>query len=54
MLYFPKIGDNLNDEEVKDFAVLNFDEYFKSTRELYSKTSEKQNFRKLLNRFISL
>ena len=33
MLYIPKIGDYLkvlNDEEIKDFVALNFNEYFKS------------------------
>ena len=34
----------LTDDELKDFVVINFDEYFKSTREkLYYKLSEKQN-----------
>ena len=41
MLYIPKTGDYLKiltDDEVKDFAVINFGEYFKSTKEeLYSK-----------------
>ena len=50
MLYFPKIDDYLKiltNEEVKDFVAINFNEYFKSTR-------EEQNLRKVLNRFISL
>ena len=35
------------DEEVKDFLVKNFGEYFKSTKEkLYSKLCEEQNIRK--------
>ena len=36
MLYTPKIDDYLkimSDEEVKDFATINFSEYFKSIRE---------------------
>ena len=43
MLYIPKIDDYLNiltDEEVKDFVVKNFSEYFKSIR-------EEQNLRKV-------
>ena len=51
MLYVPKIGDYLKiltDEEVKDFALINFSEYFKSTREkLYSRLNEEQNLRKV-------
>ena len=51
MLYIPKINIYLKilpDDEVKDFAVINFSEYFKSTREkLYSKLSEEQNLRKV-------
>ena len=43
MFYFPKIVDflkNFTDNEVKDFVVINFGEYFKSMREkLYSKLS---------------
>ena len=35
-------------EEVKDFVVINFSEYFKSTQEkLYSKLNKTQNFRKV-------
>ena len=34
---------------MKDFVAINFSEYFKSTREkLYSKLSEEQNFRKVV------
>ena len=36
MLYIPKIDDSLiilTHEEVKDFAAINFREYFKSIRE---------------------
>ena len=43
MLYIPKIDDYLKiltDEEVKDFVVINFSEYFKST-------TEEQNLRKI-------
>ena len=51
MLYVPKIGDYLKiltHEEVKDFALINFSEYFKSTREkLYSRLNEEQNLRKV-------
>ena len=42
MLYIPKIDDYLKvatDEEVKDFAAINFREYFKSL-------SKEQNLRK--------
>ena len=52
MFYISKIEDNLNiliDDEVKDFAVINFDEYFKSmTEKLYSKLREEQNLRKVV------
>ena len=38
----------MTDEEVKDFVVINFSEYFKSTRKkLYPKLSEEQNLRKV-------
>ena len=51
MLHIPKIFDYLKiltGDEVKDFAVINFSEFFKSTREkLYSKLSEEQNFKKV-------
>ena len=43
MLYIPKIDDYLKiltDEEVKNFVVINFSEYFKSLR-------EEQNLRKV-------
>ena len=49
-MYIPKIDDYLKiltDNEVKDFAVINFGEYFKYTREkLYFKLCEEQNLRK--------
>ena len=55
MLYIPKINIYLKilpHDEVKDFAVINFSEYFKSTREkLYSKLSEEQNLRKVTESF---
>ena len=51
MLYIPKIDDYLKiltNDEIKDFVVINFSEYFKSTKEkLYSKLSEEQNLRKV-------
>ena len=51
MLYVPKTVDYLKiltDDEVKDFLVINFGEYFKSTkRELYSKLNKKQNIKKV-------
>ena len=51
MLCIPKIDDYLKifaDEEVKDFVLINFREYFKSTKEkLYSKLNEEQNLRKV-------
>ena len=51
MLFIPKINNYLKmltDEKVKDFAAINFSEYFKSRREkLYSKLSEEQNLRKV-------
>ena len=38
----------MTDEDVKDFVVIHFSEYFKSTREkLYSKLSEEQKLRKV-------
>ena len=43
MLYIPKIDDYLKiltDDEVKDFVAINFNEYFKSIREV-------QNLRKV-------
>ena len=53
MLYIPKIFDYLKiltDEEVKDFAAINFSVYYKSTRKncILNKCilSEKQNLRK--------
>ena len=51
MLYIPKIGDYLKiltGDEVKDFVVNNFDEYFKSLNEkLYSQLCERQNIKKI-------
>ena len=51
MLYIQKINGYLKiltDDQVKDFVVINFGEYFKSMREkLYSKLSEEQNLRKI-------
>ena len=50
-MYLPNIDDYLKiftDDEVKDFAAINFSKYFKYSREkLYSKLSEDQNLRKL-------
>ena len=46
----PKIADYLKilTDKVKYFALINFDEYFKSTREkLYSKPTEEKNLRKV-------
>ena len=47
MLYIPKIYDylkNSTDDEVKDFIIINFGEYFKSTKEkLCSQLNEKQS-----------
>ena len=49
MLCIPKIDDYLKilpDDEVKDFVVINFSEYFKSTREKFCfKLSGGQNLR---------
>ena len=51
MLYIPKIDEYLKiltDKELKDFVIINFSEYFKSTTEkLYSKLNKKQNLRKV-------
>ena len=56
MLYILTIGDYfeiLTDNEVKNFIVINFSDFFKSaTEKLYSKLSEEQNLKKLLNRSI--
>ena len=54
MLYIPEIDDYLNictDNEVKDFVVINFGEYFKSSKEkLCSKlTEEPENKQQLLD-----
>ena len=52
MLNFQRIDNYLKiltDDEVKDFAAINFSECFKSTREkLYSKLSEDQNLGKVV------
>ena len=57
MLYIPKINDYLKivaEEEVKDFAAINFSECFKSMREkLYSKLNKEQNLRKIAKSLIS-
>ena len=57
MFYMPKITGYLKiltDEEVKDCVLVNFGEYFKSTREkLYSKLSEEKNWRKVAESFHS-
>ena len=57
MLCIPKIYDYLKiftDNEVKDFVVKHFDEYFKSTKEkLYYKLREKQKIRTLLYIFLT-
>ena len=57
MLHIPKIDDyleTLTDEDVKDFAAINFSEYYKSARaKLYSKLSENKILEKLLNCFMS-
>ena len=49
MLYMPKITDYLKiltDKEVKDFAVIDFGECFKSIRgALYSKLTDNENLR---------
>ena len=49
MLHILKIDDYLKillEDEVKDFVVLNFGEYFKSMKEnLYSKFYEEQNIK---------
>ena len=51
MLYILKIGDYLKiltDDEVKDFVVINFEGFFKPSREkLYSNLSEKKDLRKV-------
>ena len=51
MLYIPKIDDYLKiltSDEIKDFVVINFGEYFKSTRKkMCSKLCEEQNIRKV-------
>ena len=51
MLYIPKIDNYLQistDDEVKDFVVIDFGEFFKSIKEkLYSKLYDEQNIRKV-------
>ena len=50
-MHIPKIDDYLTiltDDKVKDFAAINFSEYFRSSSEkLYWKLSKKQNRRKV-------
>ena len=57
MLYISKIADYLKistDDEVKDFLVINFGEYFKSTREkLYFKLSKEKSLRRVEESFYS-
>ena len=44
----------LNEDEVKDFVVIHFGQYFKFTkRKLCSKLNEDQNLRKVVEHFIS-
>ena len=53
MMCITKTGEYLkiltdHETEVKDFVVINFSEYLKSTiKDLYSALSEKENFRKV-------
>ena len=51
MLYIPKFRDFFKistGDEVKDFVIINFSEYFKSTREkLYSKLNKGRNLKKV-------
>ena len=48
--YYHEAG--ITDDEVKDFVVINDDEYFKSTKEkLYFKLNKEQNFRKVAKSF---
>ena len=57
MLYIQKIADYLkilSNEEVKYFLLIDFDEYFQSTKEkLYSKLSEEKNLREVAEFFYS-
>ena len=52
MFYIPRIFDYLKiltDDEVKDFVVINFGEYFKSMKEkLYYKIYEEENIRTVI------
>ena len=44
----------LNEDEMKDFVVIHFGQYFKFTkRKLCSKLNEDQNLRKVVEHFIS-
>ena len=51
MLYILKIDDYLKiltDDEVRDFVAINFNEYFKTTKEkLYSKLNKERNLTKV-------
>ena len=55
IFHIPKIGDYLkilSDDEVTDFVVINFGEYFKSARvKLYSKLNGEQNLGKVAELF---
>ena len=57
MLCSPKIGDYLEvltEDEVKDFEMKNFREFFISTKEkFHSKLCEEQKLENLLNHFLS-
>ena len=57
MLYIPKIADDskiLTDEEVKNFVLINFCEYFKHTGEIfYPKLREEKHLRKAAESFCS-
>ena len=49
MLNIERIGNYLKiltDKEVKYFVVINFGEYFKSIKKIFSKLCEEQNIRK--------
>ena len=55
MLYMPKVADHwkvLNDQKVKDFVVITFEECFKCTTEVFSsQLNEEKIFKKFLNCF---
>ena len=56
MLYIPKIADYLKiltDEEVKNYWVHKFSEYFTSLRKFYSKLSKEKNLRIIAELFYS-